>query len=971
MAMEMICGLCRGVMLVEQVGVVVECPHCGGHVRVPGPEEDASPPPRAPSSPPRSKSSSSSAPQSSKPKQKTVQPESRSVRPPDAPQPTSSQPKSPVSKPDQPSSKRRDPIPPPVDSNPFPFFESHEQPSSQEPLAADDHPFLLFGAAEAPAAPASKPTKTISNQSASKPPAPQSTSPPREVRKPDAAKPNVAKSEKRDVAPPPSPSPVKTKIEKPKNNPLQTAVDSPPLFPLFSDVEPLAATSPVPEPKVVAETPAVEAPVDFSILFGHAEPEAEPVPLTVFEQSATQNPKSPGELEGVRPRTMSLVRELTPTGSTEKVPLADHFGSADSDSADAPISVKESPAAELSDTSANVLDEAPDESHSASQVFGDMFGEQSSPEETFAPAEPAVDEAPLTSEPDSVSNPLDQMFAPSSDTVPAEDREPHEFVAAVEVPSFESIEPDKPEPIAAAIVEPEKSDDLPIQNEMSAELEVAPTSDAAPDFFQFIGADADKITSDSDVDQPIVSNESDDVENAASPQLLDDPIADSEDAPQLVDDADEDSLFGTQSQGIESLSGTVGTESQPTLPEDSLSVAMLASMTAGLPSEVTEPPRDSLEASNEAEVIAFDSEQLREPYADVDPTTPDFTALDDQPESPMPVETPTTALADEVSVADEPVLSHFDDLASDESSIPDSLTETFHEDEPQVLGDSEPDDETSAKAVAAPVSTIAPKRDVDGYVWISKGKLTMLMAYAAAITLGFVMVLFRFLQAGGAGGGGSSGGDLESLPDLSPPKTKNGKQVQFILIPPDADMPAGHDLKIGDSQRFGNIQVTVQKVTRGPLKFTHFKQPGKERLPTAPTLKLWLKFENVSKDQEIAPLDAGLLFSRSGKNRLDWRGNQFVCRAANKPKKSGQRVLAYDHPFKDEWDLVNLPLGKPLKPGESREMYVPTSENDLDELTGDLIWRVHFRKGFGPKGRGVTTVFEVRFESVAITDEAV
>ena len=48
---------------------------------------------------------------------------------------------------------------------------------------------------------------------------------------------------------------------------------------------------------------------------------------------------------------------------------------------------------------------------------------------------------------------------------------------------------------------------------------------------------------------------------------------------------------------------------------------------------------------------------------------------------------------------------------------------------------------------------------------------------------------------------------------------------------------------------------------------------------------------------------------------------------------------------------------------------MPTSENDLEKLNGELIWRVHFRKGYGPKGLGCTTVFEVRFNSKDIQDE--
>ena len=183
-------------------------------------------------------------------------------------------------------------------------------------------------------------------------------------------------------------------------------------------------------------------------------------------------------------------------------------------------------------------------------------------------------------------------------------------------------------------------------------------------------------------------------------------------------------------------------------------------------------------------------------------------------------------------------------------------------------------------------------------------------------------------------------------------------------------MPDGHDLKIGESQTFGNIKVTVSKVTRGPIQFVHHSRKADEmRLPSSPVLKLWLKFENVSKEQEIPPLDSQLLFSRRGKTRFEWRANQFVCREEDKANTDKRKVYIYDHNFQSPWDLANLSLEKPLKPKESREYYVPSGENDLELLNGSLLWRVHFRKGYGPKGRGVTTIFEVHFDAKEIKDE--
>src|SRR5690606_18092509 len=43
MSMEVVCGHCQGRLLIEQVGVVVACPHCGTHLRIDAPEQPESP----------------------------------------------------------------------------------------------------------------------------------------------------------------------------------------------------------------------------------------------------------------------------------------------------------------------------------------------------------------------------------------------------------------------------------------------------------------------------------------------------------------------------------------------------------------------------------------------------------------------------------------------------------------------------------------------------------------------------------------------------------------------------------------------------------------------------------------------------------------------------------------------------------------------------------------------------------------
>ncbi|MFM9964603.1 MAG: hypothetical protein ACKV2Q_25650 [Planctomycetaceae bacterium] len=261
----------------------------------------------------------------------------------------------------------------------------------------------------------------------------------------------------------------------------------------------------------------------------------------------------------------------------------------------------------------------------------------------------------------------------------------------------------------------------------------------------------------------------------------------------------------------------------------------------------------------------------------------------------------------------------------------------------------------STRPAAPPPATARPPRN--DQVTVSKAMFVVLISYASAATLGFGYLLYQ-MKSGGAGPG------LEALPDPVPVK-KTG----FQWYPPRTVMTAGHNLEIGDWQRFGNIKVTVLKVTRGPIQFRHFSNAQQTRRPTFPVLKLWLRFENVSDDQVIAPLDDQLLFRRSGNNYTEYKSSQFVCRADQKTREKPKIVIAYDHVVGSGWDLAKLPLEKPLAPHESREYFVPTVEQGLDDLVGDLVWRVQIRKGYSARGNGVTTLFEVHFNSNDIHDE--
>lgn len=271
---------------------------------------------------------------------------------------------------------------------------------------------------------------------------------------------------------------------------------------------------------------------------------------------------------------------------------------------------------------------------------------------------------------------------------------------------------------------------------------------------------------------------------------------------------------------------------------------------------------------------------------------------------------------------------------------------------------------TAATALELPTSSAA-----SGAAGLSESEaearqkqLTMLLiivgSYASAVTLILAYMLIF---------GRSSA--LESLPDLKPPMNKNG-DISWQYSPPSNNVAPGHVLSLGQSQRFGNVKVTPLKVTRGPIKFEHYTgQAGDSRAPSEPVLKLWVKFENVSRNQTFAPLDPQLLFTRDVRNLGEiTRANGFVTTEADR-KKGKPLFFLFDIPVLSEFRIIGQNLNREVPPGQTFETFIP-SEEDALTLNGDLVWRFQFRKGYNARSmRGVTTLIDVRFNSKDIVDE--
>lgn len=239
----------------------------------------------------------------------------------------------------------------------------------------------------------------------------------------------------------------------------------------------------------------------------------------------------------------------------------------------------------------------------------------------------------------------------------------------------------------------------------------------------------------------------------------------------------------------------------------------------------------------------------------------------------------------------------------------------------------------------------------------------LVAGYASAVTLALLYMIFAGMT--------SKPHFLESLPDLVPEIRKDGA-VGMPRVLPHFDLPPGHELKLGESQRFGNVVVTPVKVTRGPLKFVHAYGNKNAALPqSGPVLKLWLKLENVSKNQEFPPLDRTLIYRRiyDPKLQADF-ALPFLCSEPQRKAENGEHHLVYDMPEFSEFLLEGQQIDRWLNPGETYETYIPSQEN-LSQVSGPWVWRVLLRKGLNPKsGRGVTTLFDVKFSADQITAES-
>jgi hypothetical protein len=244
---------------------------------------------------------------------------------------------------------------------------------------------------------------------------------------------------------------------------------------------------------------------------------------------------------------------------------------------------------------------------------------------------------------------------------------------------------------------------------------------------------------------------------------------------------------------------------------------------------------------------------------------------------------------------------------------------------------------------------------------VSRLAFVVVLSYASAMTLACAFLLYQR---------NSNPGTLD-LPDLVPPAQLKGKKIKRFL-PEDKPVPAPNVLKLGESRQYGSVKVTPLRVTRGPVEFSFYKE-GEDQTKDSegPVLKLHLRFENVSPDQEFMPLDSVMVFSkdRDRKTFESYNTENFVSQVSNRGTRA-QHAYVLDVEPNGAWLVKDQNLDEELAPGESLETFIPTTTENIEKLEGDLVWRFQFRKGYNRiSHRGVTTLIEVLFKSSEIVDE--
>jgi hypothetical protein len=241
----------------------------------------------------------------------------------------------------------------------------------------------------------------------------------------------------------------------------------------------------------------------------------------------------------------------------------------------------------------------------------------------------------------------------------------------------------------------------------------------------------------------------------------------------------------------------------------------------------------------------------------------------------------------------------------------------------------------------------------------------LLLTYASLMTLATLFLAWQLWRRPTR--------DLLDLPDLAPPAKKDGRVTTLIYVPAGRPLLSSHRLDLGESRQFGALEITSVGVSRGSLKFEYFDplldRNEVHREPSGEVLQLHLRVKNVSSDQTFVPFDRHLVYARETNPREEGRfkANNLIW---NRADPTETVLYLYDLSPDSDWIVAGQNLDRELGPGESLDLFLPSTDPIPEELPEEMVWRFHFRKGYNRRSlRGVTTVAEVCFRRQQISEE--
>jgi hypothetical protein len=207
----------------------------------------------------------------------------------------------------------------------------------------------------------------------------------------------------------------------------------------------------------------------------------------------------------------------------------------------------------------------------------------------------------------------------------------------------------------------------------------------------------------------------------------------------------------------------------------------------------------------------------------------------------------------------------------------------------------------------------------------SSWPFALLASYASAVTIGLIWVLW-----------GNRVPRESAEPDPFPPADNapdpgHRADLSRKLVPP-TPLPPERIAALGQTLRFGSLEVTPLEVSVGPVILRHAIKKGETRRAGEGALSLRLRLKNIPGESILVPLDEAFLRER-GRGIHD----SFIETGPTR------QIDMFPLAVVSEWSIVGQEF-RELRPGESYETLVVSAPNASDRLAPDeMTWRIRVR----------------------------